>query len=130
MLISEWSSDVCSSDLTWLRATNDVIAYLKTVIEDRKQNPRDDIVTSGVQAKIEGGRALTDDELHGFCFNLFVGGLDTVSTNLTWQFLNLARNTAHQRELRSNPAMIPSATDEFMRAFESVLTVRVRVKET
>src|SRR3546814_4457596 len=83
MLISEWSSDVCSSDLTWLRATNDVIAYLKTVIEDRKQNPRDDIVTYGVQAKIEGGRALTDDELLGFCFNLFVGGLDTVSTNLT-----------------------------------------------
>src|SRR3546814_17634135 len=42
---------------TLLRATNDVIAYLKTVIEERKQNPRDDIVTYGVQAKIEGGRA-------------------------------------------------------------------------
>src|SRR3546814_12513753 len=75
---------------TLLRATNDVIAYLKTVIEARKQNPRDDIVTYGVQAKIEGGRALTDDELLGFCFNLFVGGLDTVSTTLTLQFLHLA----------------------------------------
>src|SRR3546814_15663386 len=37
---------------TLLRATNDVIAYLKTVIEDRKQNPRDDIVTY-----VESGRA-------------------------------------------------------------------------
>jgi cytochrome P450 len=115
---------------TLLRATDEVIAYLETVIADRKVNPRDDIVSYGVQATVDGGRALTHDELLGFCFNLFVGGLDTVSTNLTWQFLHLARNPDHQTALRDNPKMIPDAIDEFMRAFAAVMTFRVCVKET
>lgn len=114
---------------TLVRATNDVIEYLESVIADRTANPRDDIVSYGVQAKVDGGRALTHDELLGFCFNLFVGGLDTVSTNLTWQFLHLARNPEHQTRLRENPEMIPNAIDEFMRAFAAVMTQRVCVKE-
>src|SRR3546814_16804511 len=44
--------------------------------------------------------------------------------------LHLARNSGHQRELRANPAMIPDAIDEFMRAFAAVMTFRVCVKET
>lgn len=115
---------------TLVAATHEVIAYLRAEIEDRKLNPRDDLITQCVQARGENGAQLSDDELVGFCFNLFVGGLDTVSTNLTWQFLHLARNPAHQQQLRENPAMIPDAIEEFMRAFASVMTFRICVKET
>jgi cytochrome P450 len=128
----QWNGDILHApDVeTLVRATNAAIDYLRGVIDDRKKNPRDDIVTFGVQARVENDRALTDDELVGFCFNLFLGGLDTVSTNLTWQTLHLARNPEDQRRLRANPEMIPDAIEEFMRAYGAVMTFRVCAKET
>jgi cytochrome P450 len=126
-----WVSDLLHAPdvQTLVRATHEVIGYLRSEIEERKRNPRDDLVTRGIQARIEDGRALTDDEVLGFCFNLFLGGLDTVSTNLTWQFCHLARHAEHQQQLRAHPEMIADAIDEFMRAFAAVMTFRVCVKE-
>src|SRR3546814_10947741 len=43
----------------------------------RRDNPPDDAFGFALRAQVEG-RPLTDDELVGFTFNLFIGGLDTV----------------------------------------------------
>jgi len=72
----------------------------------------------------------TQDEQIGFSFNLFVGGLDTVTANITNQTLHLARNPQHRKLLRENPALIPNAIDEFMRAYGAVTTFRTCAKET
>lgn len=110
-------------------ATRNVIAYLRGEIEDRRVNPREDFITYGVQAQVEG-RPFNEDELLGFCFNLFIGGLDTVSSNMAAQFRYLAENPAAQAQLRANPALIPDAIDEMMRAFAAVATSRECIKET
>lgn len=105
-----------------------VTTYLREVIEDRKRNPGDDLVSFSTTATV-GDRAWTDDEILGFFFNLYIGGLDTVSTNLCWQFRHLAENPAHQARLRSNPDFIPTALEELYRAYAAVTTFRVCVKE-
>ena len=87
-------------------ATRSVVACVREEIEDRRVNPRDDFITFGVQAEVEG-RRFDDNELVGFCFNLFLGGLDTVSSNMGMQLLHLAERPDHQAMLRANPAMIP-----------------------
>jgi cytochrome P450 len=97
-------------------ATRSVVACVREEIEDRRVNPRDDFITFGVQAKVDG-RKFDDNELVGFCFNLFLGGLDTVSSNMGMQVLHLAERPDHQAVLRANPAMIPDAIDEMMRVF-------------
>src|SRR6266404_1783339 len=51
-------------------ATRSVVACLREEIEDRRVNPRDDFITFGLQAEVEG-RKFDDNELVGFCFNLF-----------------------------------------------------------
>jgi cytochrome P450 len=109
--------------------TKAVINYLRGEIEDRRKNPRDDLVTFGVQAEIEG-RKLDEDEVLGFCFNLFIGGLDTVSTNMGLQFRHLAEHQEHQALLRAEPERISDALDEMMRAYAAVTTFRTCVKET
>jgi cytochrome P450 len=109
-------------------ATRSVVTYLREQIEDRRANPRDDLITFGVQAKIEG-RDLTEDELVGFTFNLFIGGLDTVSTNIGLQFRHLAEHPNHQAALRANPAQIPEAIEEMMRAYAAVTTFRTCKEE-
>ena len=82
-----------------------------------------------MQGEIEG-RKLDDDELIGFCFNLFVGGLDTVSTNMSNHFRHLAENPEDQEYLRANPDRIGDAIDELMRAYAAVTTIRLCTQDT
>src|SRR3546814_4272428 len=114
--ISDWSSDVCSSDLELMGlpqedveqllawemnllhqpdvaqiagATRSVRDYLLEKLEDRRKNPRDDFISFAANAKIDG-RPLSLDEQVGIAFNLYTGGLDTVSTNIGLHFRHLA----------------------------------------
>ena len=109
--------------------TRAVVDYLREQIEDRKKNPRDDLISFGVGVD-KDGRHLSENELLGFCFNLFIGGLDTVSTNIAWQFWHLAQHPEDQQRLRDNPKLIPGAIDEMMRRYAAVSTSRECVKET
>jgi cytochrome P450 len=110
-------------------AVRNVVGYLREVMAERRRNPGDDFISYGIKAEIDG-RRFTDDELIGYCFNLFIGGLDTVSSNIILQFRHLAENPEHQARLRSDPAMIPAAVEEFLRAYAAVTTFRTCVKET
>src|SRR5438270_4671128 len=89
----EWEMGLLhTSDLSKMTAAaRNVVDYLRGEIAARKANPTDDFLSHCVQARIEG-RGLNEDELLGFAFNLFIGGLDTVSTNMAWQFRHLAEH--------------------------------------
>ena len=105
-----------------------ITAYLAEQCAERRDNPRNDLISLAVNSEIDG-RKLTDDELTGFCFNLFVGGLDTVSTNMSNHFRHLGENPADQDYLRSNPDKIPDAIDEMMRAYAAVTTMRLCTRD-
>src|SRR3546814_2120471 len=82
-------------------ATRSVVDFLRGELDKRRDNPPDDAFGFALRAQVEG-RPLTDDELVGFTFNLFIGGLDTVSTNMGLQMLHLAqRSEEHTSELQS-----------------------------
>ena len=106
-----------------------ITGYLAQQCAERRERPRNDLISLAVQGEIDG-RKLTDDELTGFCFNLFVGGLDTVSTNMSNQFRHLGENPEDQDYLRANPEAIADAIDEMMRAYAAVTTMRLCVKDT
>ena len=90
-----------------LDAMRELRDYLAIVIEDRRQSPRDDLISLAVTAEIEG-KALTYDELMGMCIMLFMGGLDTVTSSLSFIFRHLAENPEHQEFLRKFADMIPT----------------------
>jgi cytochrome P450 len=127
----DWEAGLLhSSDLKSVAAaTRSVVDYLRGEIDDRRRNPRQDLISYGVQVTIENGRSLTDDELLGFCFNLFIGGLDTVSTHMGLQIRHVAEHPEHQALLRAEPKLIPDAVDELMRAYAAVSMIRTCVKE-
>lgn len=110
-------------------ATRNVVSYLREVIAERKKNPGDDLISAAIKSEVDG-RKWTDDELVGYGFNLFIGGLDTVTANIGNQVRYLAENPDQQNLLRANPGMIGPAVEEFMRVFAAVTTFRVCVKET
>ena len=110
-------------------ATRNVVSYLREVIAERKKNPGDDLISAAIKSEVDG-RKWTDDGLVGYGFNLFIGGLDTVTANIGNQVRYLAENPDQQNLLRANPGMIGPAVEEFMRVFAAVTTFRVCVKET
>jgi cytochrome P450 len=110
-------------------AVANVVGYLREVVAERRKSPTDDFISYGLKAEIDG-RKLTDDELIGYCFNLFIGGLDTVSSNITLQFRHLAEHPQDQARLRGDKALIPAAVEELLRAYAAVTTFRTCAKET
>jgi cytochrome P450 len=123
--VMAWETDLLHGhDLeTIAAATRNVVDYLRSEIEERKRKPREDLLTFGVNAEVDGLR-MTDSEVLGFAFNLFIGGLDTVSTNLGLQFWHLATHAHDQARLRADPRLIPDAVEEMLRGYAAVSTVR------
>lgn len=64
------------------KATIDVLMYSMGLSADRKENPRDDIVTKLVNAD-KDGRGLTDDEFGFFVIALAVAGNETTRNAMT-----------------------------------------------
>lgn len=110
-----------------INGTQQVIAYLKETIEERRANPGEDIISQALQYEIDGEK-LNDDELLGLCFNLYIGGLDTVTTNISWQVRHLAEHPDDQRAIREKPELLSPALENLYRRYASVTTFRTCIK--
>lgn len=126
----EWESMLLHSGKLEVmqEGVRNVATYLREVIAERKLNPGDDLISHAIKSDV-GGRKMNDDELLGYAFNFYIGGLDTVTANLGNFIRYLATNLDDQRELRADPTKIRGAIEEFMRAFAAVTTYRVCIKE-
>ena len=61
---------------------------------------------------------------------MFFGGLETVSSALAFIVLFLARNPGHRQQLIDDPALVPDATEEFLRRFGILNLARITTRET
>ena len=129
-LFMQWEHDLLhEGDLGTIgNAVRAVNGYMKEIIAERRQNPGDDLISFAIHSAIEG-RRFTDSELIGYTFNLFIGGLDTVTTNMGLHFRHLAENPDHQQRLRDDPAFISTALEELLRAYASTSTFRTCIKQ-
>lgn len=105
-------------------ATLAVKNMLLEEIEKREKNPGDDLISTAMTLEVNG-RKWNRQEVFGFFFNLFLGGLDTVSANLSLHFHHLATHLDHQRTLREHPEKIENAVQEFLRGYAAVTTMRI-----
>jgi cytochrome P450 len=109
----------CSDIALVAGVCGEITGYLRQRITERRARPADDFTSYVLGCEIEG-RKLTEDEVLGTCFLVFIAGLDTVTSALGFQFLHLARNAAQQAQLRENPELIPAAVEELLRAYSIV----------
>ncbi len=125
-----WEKDLLHTNDWEVRcnAVRAVKSYLLEEIEDRRRNPREDYISGVLELEVDG-RKWSDDEVLGHCFNLYLGGLDTVTSLLGNIFAWLARNPDAQQELRDDPSKIVLAVEEFLRAFGVVTAFRIATRE-
>ncbi len=107
-------------------AMNDIKAYFAEILADRRKHPRDentDFATLLMNARIDD-RPLDDEEYLDICMTLAFGSLDTTKTVLGWSFWHLATHQSDREWVVRDPAIIPSAVEEFLRAYPIVSMAR------
>jgi len=130
-----WEHDILHTDLgqeggqdKQIGAMMAVMGRFSTIIAERREQPRDDIVSKALTYEIDG-KPVTDADLLSFCLLMFMAGLDTVSVTLGWTFWHLARNDADRKRIVADPGLIPSAIEEFVRAYAIVIPARKAMKD-
>jgi cytochrome P450 len=107
------------------RASRDVAALLRPLIDRRRVEPGDDLISVLAQADHDGQR-LTDEEIISFCRLLLPAGAETTyraSSNLLVGLLTHPEQLAAVRDDRS---LIPQAIEEGLRWEPPLLTQIIR----
>lgn len=93
------------------------------LIAERRESPRDDILSKAMNFEIDG-EPVPENELLSFCLFLFMAGLDTVSVTLSWSYWHLSNHPEDRRRVATDPEVIPNAIEEFLRVYSSVIAAR------
>lgn len=118
-----WSSKIVSvspgaeAGLEGLRLIPSVWAfmrYLRKQFEQRRADPKNDLITALVQAE-EAGDKLSEDELLAMGFLLLVAGHETTVNLISSGTLALLEHPEQLEMLRQNPSLIGSAVEELLR---------------
>jgi cytochrome P450 len=88
--------------------------YFAVLAEERRREPREDLLTGLVQAQFEGSR-LTHDEMIRMLVLLLVAGNETTTTLIGNSVLELLDHPDELARLRQNPEMLAGAIDEILR---------------
>ena len=110
-------------------AYEEMTEYFVALLADRKQAPRDDLVTLLVQATVDD-RPLTEEERVMFCILIMMAGFDTTSSFIGSMLWWLAEHPDQRARLVADPSLIPPAVDELLRCFPPGSPARVMKKDT
>ena len=89
-------------------------AYFSALAEQRRRQPREDLLTGLVQAEIEGSK-LTHSEMITMLVLLLVAGNETTTSLIGNAVLELLAHPDELTRLRADPALMPSAVEEVLR---------------
>ncbi len=95
-------------------AAFEFVMYMNNLIDERKTQPQDDLLTGLIQAEEEGDK-LDHMELISMIFLLLVAGHETTVNLIANGVLALLQHPDQLEALRTDPTMIRSAVEEMLR---------------
>ncbi len=99
-----------------VRLSLDLQTLLIELIESRRAEPRDDMISILATSQLEeAGRPLNHAEALSILGQFLVAGHETTASTFGWGLLLLCRNPALQDEIRGEPALIKAFVEETLR---------------
>ena len=98
--------------------------YLLAQIHDHLDNPREDLTTFLINAELYG-RKLDPSHIAGTMALLLIAGIDTTWSAIVASLWHLAKEPADRERLVAEPALLPTAMEEFLRAYAPVTMARL-----
>jgi cytochrome P450 len=114
-----WSNRLVSvsSGRDMLRALPAALAfvrYLRNLVERRRADPEDDLITALIRVE-EAGDRLSEDELLAMAFLLLVAGHETTVNLIASGTLALLEHPEQTTRLRRDPSLTKTAVEELLR---------------
>jgi cytochrome P450 family 142 subfamily A polypeptide 1 len=134
--LQHWSDAMINGADDPKYVTDDVVnaafeyyAYISEVIEDRKKNPGDDLVSKLVVAT-EDGSGMDDEHVVGNALLLLVGGNETTRNVITGGLEAMIRNPEQMAIARRSPEDLERAIEECLRWVTPIINmVRVTTED-
>lgn len=101
----------------------EMFAYAQQLADDRRANPRNDIVSVLLEAEVDGER-LDELEFNLFFMLLAVAGNETTRNAISHGMLALLENPDQQQILRDDPTKVDAAIEEILRWGTPVMQFR------
>jgi cytochrome P450 len=127
-LFTEWTNAIVSGGGIDLQASTqaniDIRRYFADLIEQRRAEPRDDLVSFLTEATLDGHPMPERDQL-GTAALLLIAGTDTTWSTLGNSLWYLAQDDEARHLLAREPSLLPTAIEELLRRFSPVSVVRI-----
>ncbi len=111
----------------------ELVLYLISVIEERKQLLSDNVkLNDFISYLIEESKnntQINDAIILGMSLLLLIAGIDTTWSAIGSSLMHLAQNPHDLELLKSNPEVLDTAVEEFLRAYSPVTMARVVTKD-
>ncbi|GAC1348604.1 MAG: monooxygenase YjiB [Ktedonobacteraceae bacterium] len=109
-----WPNAIVSTSADGIDPQTEMGAYFRQMIELRRQEPRDDLISALIAAQIDG-EYLNTMELLGFCFLLLVAGNETTTNLIGNTLICLDEHPEAKEQLAAEPSLVPAAIEEVLR---------------
>ena len=98
--------------------------YLLAQIRDHVDHPREDLTTYLINAELHGQK-LDPSHVAGTMALLLIAGIDTTWSAIGASLWHLAKTPEDRRRLVAEPGLLPTAMEEFLRAYAPVTMARL-----
>jgi cholest-4-en-3-one 26-monooxygenase len=125
-LLFRWTNEVIGKDdpeyrrpgetpgQTIKRARGEVHAYFDGLLEQRRNDPRDDLMSELISAEVDGA-PLTRQQLVLYCELLVEAGNETTRNAISGGLLAFDEHPGEWEKLRVRPELLPDAVEEILR---------------
>ena len=110
-----------------IKRAGKMFVYLLAEVNDRIEHPREDLITYLLNAELDGHK-LEPKHITGTIALLLTAGIRTTYSSIGVSLWHLARNPQDRERLVAEPGLLPTAVEEFLRAYGPVTMARL-VKE-
>ena len=100
-------------------AGTEIYAYFQSVVDARRAEPREDLISGFIAAEVDGHR-LSDNDILDICYLFLLAGLDTVTASLTCAVAYLAGHPDRRDAIAADLSLVPAAVEELLR-WESIV---------
>ena len=122
-LVSTHLATLSNDPAESVKKLREISAIMKDTFEERRKDPKDDLISYLWKVEIDG-KPTTMDDMENFGVLLFIAGLDTVMNGIGFGVRHLAQDLPLQNKLRADPALIAEASEEMLRRYTFTVPTR------
>lgn len=132
-LYRKWIRQILEEGITdnsaLMQGVGEMTHYFMGHVHERQTNPADDLISYLIGAKFNG-ESMDEEYAVGALRLLLIAGIDTTWSAIGSCIWHLAKTPQDRRRLVAEPSLMPTAIEEFLRAYAPVTMAREVLNDT